>query len=106
MDDGENARRNIGAVTMKVVDQDYVAAVKLAIEMHKSGKTIAWIRNKLKASLRYGKASPLSASFLAEQFAAFDYDYKKREKNAAVEKVASKARPETRCGLRTTSPAV
>ena len=71
MDDGENARRNIGAVTMKVVDQDYVAAVKLAIEMHKSGKTIAWIRNRLKASLRYGKTNSLPASFIPEQFAAF-----------------------------------
>jgi len=90
MDDGENARRNIGAVTMKVVDQDYVAAVKLAIEMHKSGKTIAWIRNRLKASLRYGKTNSLPASFIPEQFAAFDYDYKKREKTPQWKKLHQK----------------
>ena len=75
---------------MRTLDQDHVAAIKLAIEMHKSGKTIAWIRDRLKMSLRDGRASPLPASFLPEQFAVFGYNYKKREKIVQWKKLHQK----------------
>jgi hypothetical protein len=57
-----------------------IAGIELAIEMHKSGKTIRWIRKKMTNILLDENDNPLKASFISSQFAAFGYDYKKTEK--------------------------
>jgi hypothetical protein len=65
---------------IKIVDRDQIAGIQLAIDMHKSGKSIAWIRNRMKRVLKDERNKPLPASFFPEKFAAFGYDHRKKEK--------------------------
>ena len=63
-------------------DPDQIAAIKLAIEMHKSGQTINSISKKMQKMLVNESGKPLVKTFLADQFAKHKYDYKKRERSA------------------------
>jgi hypothetical protein len=62
-------------------DRAHITALQLAIDMHKSGKTIAWIRRKMKDILVDENDNPLDASFLPNEFSRFGYDFKKMEES-------------------------
>ena len=66
-------------MVMKLTEPDQIAAIELAIEMHKSGKTIQWISRTMKTILKDEKNKQLDALFLRSQFAIFKYDYKRTE---------------------------
>lgn len=55
--------------------------IQLAIDMHKSGKTIDTIRKKMGKILLDDSGKRLAKTFLADQFAKHKYDYKKRERS-------------------------
>src|ERR1700681_4352960 len=65
----------------KVEGPDEIEAIKLAMEMHKAGKTIGWVRKRMERILVDENNKPLDPSFLISQFEAFNYRYKSTEKH-------------------------
>ena len=72
----------LGKAVMTFKDPDQIAAIKIAIGMHKSGKTIDQIRRKMTKILLDESGKQLGMKFVADQFAKRRYNYKKREQSS------------------------